>query len=54
MKKLLKEKEKRKDEHWKKVRALADAKPLNFRPGNEKLSEQVDEILYGWKKDDSS
>jgi len=53
MMRYLKEKEKRKDEHWKKVRALADAKPLNFSPGNERLSEQVDEILYEWKKDDS-
>lgn len=52
--KYLKEKEKRKEEHWKKVLALAEAKPLNFGPGNERLSEQVDEILYGWKKNDSS
>ena len=50
----LKEKEEKKEEHWKKVRAFADAKPLNLGPGNERLSEQVDEILYGWKKDDSS
>ncbi len=53
MRKYVKYRNKGREEHWKKVRALAEAKPLNFSPGNERLSEQVDEILYGWKKDDS-
>ena len=25
-------------------------KPFDWGPGNEKLSEEIDEILYGWKK----
>ena len=29
---------------------LADLKPVDYGPGNERLSEEIDEILYGWKK----
>lgn len=33
-----------------KKRSLFDIAPEPFPPGNERLSEQIDEILYGWKK----
>lgn len=29
---------------------LMDLKPVSFGPGNERLSERVDEFLYGWKR----
>lgn len=30
---------------------LADFKPVKFPPGNERLSEEVDEVVYGVKLD---
>ena len=31
-------------------KSLLDLKPVDFGPGSEKLSRQVDEVVYGWKK----
>ena len=30
--------------------SFLDLKPFDWGPGNENISESVDEILYGWKK----
>jgi plasmid stability protein len=30
--------------------SVVDIEPWPFPEGNERLSEQIDEILYGWKK----
>ena len=42
---------KKKEYNWKAVEALVKSKPLDFGPGNEHLSEQIDEIVYGLKND---
>ena len=42
--------EKNLKENLEKVKKAFTIKPLNFGPGNERLSAQADEILYGWKK----
>ncbi len=39
-----------KKENLKKAQALLKMKPIDFGPGSEHLSEQIDEILYGLKK----
>lgn len=30
--------------------SLLDIKPFDFGPGTENLSQEVDEVLYGWKR----
>jgi hypothetical protein len=34
----------------KKKHSFLDLKPFDWGPGNENVSERVDEILYGWKR----
>ena len=34
-----------------KTRSMMDLPHWDFGPGNERLSEEIDEILYGWKKE---
>lgn len=46
----LKERIRKRKENLKKVQVLLKMKPLDFGPGSEHLSEQVDEILYGMKR----
>ncbi len=50
MRKIIEEKKRKKQNHWRAVATLANSKPLDFGPGSERLSEQIDEILYGENK----